>query len=239
MRSAKEGMVLGYNVQTAVDVDSGLIVHHEVTDEANDTRQLQPMAEQVKAQTDVDTLSVVADSGYSNGEQLAACEAQDIKVAVPSNRAINNQGDYYQKSDFEYKPEQDCYNICPVGHRLNRKSRNHRKKYWLYSRKGCGDCKLKIRCTSSDRRSVSRHYHEAAFEASETRLLNNPNLMTQRMAAVERPYALIKHHLGMRRFQCRGMEGVKAEMALSVLSFNLKQLITKLGIKQTLKLLET
>src|SRR5680860_690048 len=29
-----------YNVQTAVDADTGLIVHHEVTSEPNDTRQL-------------------------------------------------------------------------------------------------------------------------------------------------------------------------------------------------------
>jgi hypothetical protein len=33
-----------YNVQTAVDADTGLIVHHAVTNEANDTRQLHPMA---------------------------------------------------------------------------------------------------------------------------------------------------------------------------------------------------
>jgi hypothetical protein len=29
-----------YHLQTAVDVDTGLIVHHEVTSEPNDTRQL-------------------------------------------------------------------------------------------------------------------------------------------------------------------------------------------------------
>ncbi len=73
-------------------MNSGLIAHHEVTDEANDPRQLQPVTEQVKTQADVETLSVVTDSGYSNGEQLAACEA------IPANRAINNQGDYYQKN---------------------------------------------------------------------------------------------------------------------------------------------
>lgn len=31
MRSGREGVFVGYNVQTAVDTDSGLIVHHEVT----------------------------------------------------------------------------------------------------------------------------------------------------------------------------------------------------------------
>ena len=33
-----------YNVQTAVDADTGLILHHEVTGEPTDRRQLHPMA---------------------------------------------------------------------------------------------------------------------------------------------------------------------------------------------------
>jgi hypothetical protein len=37
-----------YNVQTAVDVDTGLIIHHQVTGEPNDTRQLYPMAKATK-----------------------------------------------------------------------------------------------------------------------------------------------------------------------------------------------
>jgi hypothetical protein len=37
-----------YNVQTAVDADTGLIVDHEVTSEPNDNRQLYPMAKATK-----------------------------------------------------------------------------------------------------------------------------------------------------------------------------------------------
>lgn len=33
-----------YNVQSVVDADSGLIVHHDVTDETSDNRMLHPMA---------------------------------------------------------------------------------------------------------------------------------------------------------------------------------------------------
>ena len=38
-----------YNVQTAVDADTGLILHHEVTDEATDNRMLHPMAEATRS----------------------------------------------------------------------------------------------------------------------------------------------------------------------------------------------
>ena len=91
MRSGREGMLVGYNIQSAVDADSGLIIHHEVTDESDDRRQLYPMAHKTKAELDRETLNVLADGGYSNGEQLAACDAEDITVTLPSNRNNSNQ----------------------------------------------------------------------------------------------------------------------------------------------------
>lgn len=63
-----------YNVQTAVDADTGLIVHHEVTSETNDTRQLYAMAKATKDLLGVSGLTVVADAGYSSGAAAAACE---------------------------------------------------------------------------------------------------------------------------------------------------------------------
>ena len=114
MRSGREGMLVGYNIQSAVDADSGLIIHHEVTDESDDRRQLYPMAHQTKAELDRETLNVLADGGYSNGGQLAACDAEDITVTLPSNRNNSNQGNGYPRSDFTYNADQDCY-ICPAG----------------------------------------------------------------------------------------------------------------------------
>ncbi len=58
-----------YNVQTAVDVEHALIVAHEVTLDVADSRQLEPMAEAAKKALDADRLNIVADAGYSNGEE--------------------------------------------------------------------------------------------------------------------------------------------------------------------------
>jgi len=81
-----------YNMQTAVDVDTGLILHHEVTDEPNDTRQLYPMAKATKDTLGVASLTVVADAGYSSGTAAAACEAEGITACAPTNRTVNSQG---------------------------------------------------------------------------------------------------------------------------------------------------
>lgn len=87
------GHAPAYNVQTAVDSGHGIIVAHEVTTEATDNRSLLPMAEAAKQALDhPEALNVVADAGYSNGEQAGRCEQQGIVPHVPANRAINNQG---------------------------------------------------------------------------------------------------------------------------------------------------
>ena len=91
MRSGRDGIVLGYNLQSAVEADTGLIVHHDVTDEASDNRQLLPMSEKAKEALGTQELQVLADAGYSNGEQLQACEDQNIIPTVAINRAVNTQ----------------------------------------------------------------------------------------------------------------------------------------------------
>ncbi len=69
-----QGMLPAYNVQTAVDAEHGLIVAQKVSDEPADNRSLLPMAEAAQQALGGtgSTLHVVADAGYSNGEQAAA-----------------------------------------------------------------------------------------------------------------------------------------------------------------------
>ena len=229
MRSGREGMVVGYNVQSAVDADSGLIIHHEVTDESDDRRQLYPMAQQTKTELDQGVLTVLADGGYSNGEQLAACDTEGITVTLPSHRSINDLSEGYPKSAFTYDADQDCY-ICPAGECLTHKTANKKQQRHMYTREGCHTCDLQPKCTKAKKRWVSRHFHEDAFERCDARLKQNPALMRQRMAIVERPFAILKHIMEFRRFLCWGIDGARTEMSLGVLSYNLKRMINREGV---------
>ena len=58
----------------------------------------------------------------------------------------------------------------------------------------------------------------------------NPALMRQRMAIVERPFAILKQIMGFRRFLCWGIDGARSEMSLVVLSYNLKRMMNREGI---------
>src|SRR3954449_10324865 len=84
MGSGKGAKPPSYNLQIAVDPDSHMIVHHDLTTDATDNRQLHPMAQAAKAVLDVETLQTIADAGYANASQAAACEAEQI---IPAGAA--------------------------------------------------------------------------------------------------------------------------------------------------------
>jgi len=81
----------------------------------------------VSSELDQETLHVLADGGYSNGEQLAACDAEGITVTLPIHRSINDLTDAYPKSAFTYDTDQDCY-ICPAGEHLTHKTVSRKEK---------------------------------------------------------------------------------------------------------------
>ncbi|MCZ6641765.1 MAG: transposase [Gammaproteobacteria bacterium] len=236
MRSGRDGMVLGYNVQSAVEADSGLIVHHEVTSDAGDNRQLQPMAERAKEALGVESLEVLADAGYSNGEQLDACEKQGITPTIPRKVVPSIWTEFYQKTDFVYDEVQDQY-TCPAGEVLTYYGSDKRRKHHLYRRSGCDKCPLQSNCTNAETRIITRHYYEEAFIRSEARVRADPSKMVLRMAIAERPFAMLKQAMALRRFHCWGLEGARSEMAIGVFAYNLNRMINKMGVTRMLALI--
>src|SRR5260370_3221931 len=217
------GKAPAYNVQTAVDAEHALIVVEQVTDQATDNRSLQPMAEAAQAAVGEPTLNVVADAGYSNGEQAEACEAKGIVPHVPANRAVNNQGDgtLFDRKEFSYQPESDTFR-CPAGETLTRKqlSRKDRAVYYAGRPEVCGACALKSRCTVGAQRFVSRHLHEAALQRMQQRA--TPEVMRLRRSTVEHPFASLKYRIfGHPRFLLRGLNGARTEMSLAMMAYNL------------------
>ena len=219
-----------YNVQTAVDADTGLIVHHDVTTEATDNRLLHPMAKATKDAVGADVFTVVADAGYSNGADAVACERDGITPCVPANRAINNQGDgtLFDRSLFDYDSAADSYR-CPAGRTLGRKQIMRRDNCVLYAAQDCSGCALKPRCTRAERRLLTRHFHEDALQRMNARVEADPGLMRQRRCAAEHPFGTIKRMTAGGRFLTRGLAKVKAQAALSILVYNMLRVINLIG----------
>lgn len=234
MRTAK-GSVPAYNVQTAVDTEHALIVVQQVTDEATDNRSLLPMAEAVKtALGNPETLNLVADAGYSNGEQAEQCEAQGVVLHVPASRAVNNQGDgtLFDRSQFHYDESTDSYR-CPGNQMLARKQLQRNKTRVVYAGEPavCGACALKSRCTNAPQRVVNRHLHDGVLQRMEQRA--TPAMMRLRRSTVEHPFASLKYRIfGHPRFLLRGLRGAQAEISLASMVYNLKRMLNILGATQ-------
>ena len=90
-------------------------------------------------------------------------------------------------------------------------------------------CALKPRCTSAERRLLTRHFHEDALQRMNARLEADPDLMRQRRCAAEHPFGTIKRMTAGGRFLTRGITKVKAETALSVLAYNILRAINLIG----------
>lgn len=213
-----------YNVQTAVDADTGLIVHHEVTDEVTDNRLLHPMAMATKQVLEQESLTVVADAGYSNGAHASACEADGITACVAANRAVNNQADgmLFDRSAFTYELDSDTFR-CPAGRKLVRKQLHRKKRNVAYMSLDCSGCALKPQCTTAPRRFVKRHLDEDALNRMNARA--DADLMTRRRCAAEHPFGTIKRMMAGGRFLTRNLKGTRTEMALSVLAYNMLRTI--------------
>lgn len=234
MKTGEGPSAVAYNVQTVVDAKNKLIVHHELTNEPNDLRCLLPMASGAKEVLGSATLNVVADAGYSNGQHAKACEEAGITPYVPVQRAENNQGEgaYFGRSAFTYEASSDSYR-CPAGEVLRRKTINTAARLVFYTTGACGGCALKAHCTAAQRRSVSRHFEEDAFDRMRERLEAHPQAMALRRESAEHPFANLKCRiLGNARFLLRGLSGAGGEMALSVLAYNLRRALNLLGSMQ-------
>ncbi len=226
-----------YNVQTAVDAEHALIVAQKVTTEGNDQRCLLPMAEAAKQAVGApETLNVVADAGYSNGEQVERCEQQGIVPHVPANRAINNKGDgtLFDRSQFHYDPKTDNFR-CPAGQTLVRIQLSRKDRCVMYAAPAqvCGACSMKVRCTTGSRRWTTRHLHDDALNRMQQRV--TPALMRLRRSTVEHPFATLKYRIfGHPRFLLRGVGGAQTEISLATMVYNLKRMMNVLGGRKLL-----
>lgn len=226
------GVAPAYNVQTAVDTEHAIIVAQKVTAEVNDQRSLLPMAKEAKqALGNPEVLNVLADAGYSNGEQAEKCERQGIVPHLPANRAVNNRGNgqLFDPREFHYDEKTDTFR-CPANQILRRKQllRNRHRVIYIGRPDVCGACALKLRCTDAAQRFVQRHVYEGALQRMQQRA--TAEMMRLRRATVEHPFASLKYRVfGHPRFLLRGIRGAQAEMSIATMVYNLKRMMKVMG----------
>jgi transposase len=229
--------IVGYNVQTAVDAKNHLIVAHEVTNVGHDRTQLASMAKQARGATGQEHLTVVADRGYFNGEEILECDKAGISALVPKPLTSNSKAEgRFDKRDFVYLPENDEYR-CPAGQRTIRRFTSIERgmklhKYWSSA---CPRCPLKAQCTPSEYRRITRWEHEQVLDVMQQRLERTPEASKLRRQTAEHPFATFKAWMGSTHFLTRTLPRVSTEMSLHVLAYNMKRVMQIFGVPSLMR----
>jgi len=235
MRSV-QGTHASYNVQQVVDDKNGLIVHVDTTSENNDSQQFANQIEQANEAVDNKCKIACGDSGYANTTELKKIDNKQIKVVVPSQKqALHKKPPPFNRDEFTYDSKNDQY-ICPEGNRLTYRGLNNQKRtkvYHITKSKLCHQCKHFGTCTNSDAgRKLTRLIDEEYKQKFENQYLEprSQQVYKRRKEKVEHPFGHIKRNLKFDAFLLRGRDGTLAEMSLVATCFNVRRMISLLGI---------
>jgi len=235
LMKSRQGSHASYNVQSVVDDRHGLIVHAEAVSETSDVNQFAKQIDQANQMLAKPCEVAVGDAGYADTEELKKIDVQGIQVVVPSQRqALHDREDKpFSKSHFGYDREKDCY-VCPEQNSLPYEytDKKRGKKYYRIAKAGlCQGCAHFGLCTTNPKgRRIMRLEFEDDKEKFEAQYEANREIYDRRKELVEHPFGHVKRNLKTDSFMLRGKDGVAAETSLLMTCFDLRRVMTILGI---------
>ena len=248
-----EGMMLvAYNVQSVVDDKHCLIADFSVENQ-KDLYLLAPRGIAVKAEFHIENdIELLADKGYHAAKGLHECAENGIVtyVAFPE-KTFRERPKGFTKEDFEYNAEQDVY-TCPAKNELKTSGNWHEKhgrqghlqtRYKLYRSpfSVCANCPFQEKCLSKASleqrhgRTLERGEYEQAALENRNRILHNRDKYKRRQAIVEHPFGTIKRHWGCYFTLLKRKEKVGGEVAIIFTCYNLRRVVSILGVKNLIK----
>jgi len=233
-----------YNAQIAV-TDNNIIVSAEVTTEANDQNQLEPMIETTEKNTGEKVKEAKLDSGYASYENYKILKEKGIDGYVPDKQFYNDeknnnkqepQEKKYENRNFEYNKKLNKY-VCPENKDLNfyRKSKKNKKVFLNYKCNDCINCSAKEQCCPKVKNKIIQR-NELKYLQDEMReklkTKEGKKIYLKRMNAAESPFGHLKVNLGFRQFSLRTLKKVKSEWKLLCGAYNIMKIF---NLKQALR----
>ena len=231
----RNGFVVGFSAQTAVDAKHKLIAAADVTNEETDVQQLANVAQQTQENLGVGKLDVVADKGYYSNSEVSRCVERGITPYMEkADTSANTKQGLYGKSRFNYDAAKDLY-VCPAGkeltHRFNTEEKGRQLRYYRAS--DCKGCAMRKQCTRNrGNRTITREEDEGLMEAMAARVAAHPEKMKLRKQLCEHPFGTIKRWFGYSYFLVKGLEKVRCEWNLMTLAYNLKRVLNLVSFEK-------
>ena len=233
--SVKPGKARKLNYLSQLSVDTA---HHVITDigayhaDKKDNQCLQDISLRLKKRLNSNGLlwrNLLADTGYSDGENYAFLEAIGIKSYIPAHGTYKGG-----PKGFTYVEEKDHY-ICPQGNIIPFKKvfYDHRtqtkKKEYRCSSLVCKNCPIKPKCLgkSSKEKRFSVTYYRAEYERNNKRVKSKRGrkMKTLRSSTVEPVFGTLTQFMGMRKINTIGIKQANKVMQMAAMAYNLKKLL--------------
>jgi transposase len=170
--------------------------------------------------------TVLADTGFSNGENYKYLEENKITACIPVH------GQYEGTRDgFVYEPELDRWRCSQGKYALFKKikyQKNHPEKHYRTTRSDCKGCPLASGCIGKShekhiRMTLYKEYYDRAVIRGQ--LQKAKYYKKLRQSTVEPVFGTLINYTGMRKINTRGIESANKVMLMAAMAYNLKKLM--------------
>lgn len=231
---------LAYMASVSVDVSQHVITHIQANSaDRRDSRNLLPIIDTTQDRLKgfgVAISNVVADAGYSSGENYEQLEVRGL------NGFVSPHGKYKDKRPgFHYDVKSDSY-TCSQGKRLAfdkllvDKQGNPKKRY-LAKASDCKNCPLREQCIGNKASEKRLHhtYYKAQYERMVERLSSRfgKRMMRIRSATVEPVLGSLINYFGLRQINTRSREAAAKVMYVAAMAYNLKKYLRFSPVEQS------
>ena len=169
---------------------------------------------------------LLADGGYTTGDNISLCEQAGITAYMPnpSNYTPVRPGFIYNEQEDRYECSQGEY----LPYRSTDTSGNRKKRVYRTSAKQCKNCPIKPQCITSKKINYKQLKHSDGkpwYDLMDERLSTGygRQMVGKRKAIVEPALGNLLHHNGMKKVYARGIQAANKHVMLASMSMNLKK----------------
>jgi len=201
---------------------------------SNEGASIEPMLNQYYSLFESYPQRTLLDGNYHCAEILGLFVDLELDLLCPPGKADlgrwkkQYRGGKFHKNDFVYDEEGDVYR-CPAGYamRVVQRGKNHLGLgYRRYGGAPCRDCPLRERCTTAKRGRTIKRFDGDEWKEAMAQVFSNERARRcygHRREWVEPVFAELRERQGLNRFHRRGLAGVRVEVSLHTIAYNLKR----------------
>ena len=231
--SVKPGKARKLNYSSQLSVDTG---HHVITDikayhaDGKDSQHLPDIVDRLQRRLwkqGFQLENVLADTGYSSGENYAYLEQKGITSYIPPHGTYKGG-----PTDCTYVKDKDHY-ICLAGEIIpfkkvfNDYRTGTKKKEYRNSSKVCKGCRFRESClgkTAKEKKFTVTYYRDE-YERNNARIATPKGkvMKGKRQSTVEPVFGTLTQFMGLRKINTIGIKQANKVMHLSAMAYNLKK----------------